>query len=184
MKIASLTLAATLLAGTAFAQTAAPTPGNTAPGATSVTPMPGVNPSTGTTPATGVVGRNTGTAAASGDRNQAVATTSQDAMEPASGASSFTEGQARGRIEDKGYTAVTGLTKDDNGVWRGTATKDGSSAQVWMDYKGNIGQQGGMRPAAAMGTSANPPGTAVGRAVDQAAGTNPAATPGTTTTPR
>ena len=178
MKIASLTLAATLLAGTAFAQATAPTPGNTAPGATSVTPMPGVNPSTGTTPETGVVGRNTGTAAASGDRNQAVATTAEDAMEPASGATSFTEGQARGRIEDKGYTAVTALTKDDNGVWRGTATKDGSNAQVWMDYKGNVGQQGGMRPAAAtgsttgMGTGANPPGTAVGRAVDQATGTN------------
>ena len=179
MKLAPFALAATLLAGTALAQTApsAPTPGNTAPGATSVRPMPGVSPSTGTTPETGVVGRNTGTAAASGDRNQAVATTGEDAMEPASGASSFTEGQARGRIEDKGFTAVTGLTKDDNGVWRGTATKDGGSAQVWMDYKGNVGQQGGMRPAAATGTSTgatgtNPPGTAVGRAVDQATGTN------------
>lgn len=192
MKIASLTLAATLLAGTAFAQSTAPTPGNTAPGATSVTPMPGVNPSTGTTPETGVVGRNTGPAAASGDRNQAVATTSEDALEPASGATSFTEGQARGRIESQGYTAVTALTKDDNGVWRGTATKDGSSAQVWMDYKGNVGQQGGVRPAATTGTTAtgttatgtNPPGTAAGRAVDQATGSNTTGTnPGATNPP-
>jgi hypothetical protein len=29
-------------------------------------------------------------------------------------------------------------------VWRGTATKDGQSVQVWLDYKGNTGQQGGM----------------------------------------
>ena len=197
MKIASLTLAATLLAGTAFAQSTAPTPGNTAPGATSVTPMPGVNPSTGTTPETGVVGRNTGPAAASGDRNQAVATTSEDALEPASGATSFTEGQARGRIEGQGYTAVTALTKDDNGVWRGTATKDGNSAQVWMDYEGNVGQQGGVRPAATTGTTAtgttatgttatgtNPPGTAAGRAVDQATGSNTTGTnPGATNPP-
>ena len=60
-----MTLAATLLAGTSFAQTtpgttAPGTPGNTAPGATSVTPMPGVSSSTGTTPDTGLVGRNTG----------------------------------------------------------------------------------------------------------------------------
>lgn len=205
MKIATLTLAATLLAGTAIAQTtggAAGTPGNTAPGATSVTPMPGVNPSTGTTPDTGVVGRNTGTAAASGDRNQAVATTGQDAMEPAAGANSFSEGQARGRIEDKGFTNVTGLTKDDSGVWRGTATKDGQSAQVWLDYKGNVGQTGGMRPASTgaagtgtsgatgmsttTGTSTNPPGTAVGRAVDRAAGTNATGTnpAGSNVTPR
>ncbi len=165
-------LVVTLLAGTALAQTTPsnPTPGNSAPGATSVTPMPGVNPSTGATPSTGVVDRNSGAAAASGDRNQAVVTTSADAPEPASGASSFTEGQARSRIEDKGFTAVSGLAKDDNGVWRGTATKDGASAQVWLDYKGNVGQQGGMRPAAA--TGANPPGTAAGRAVDQATGTN------------
>ena len=195
MKIASLSLAATLLAGVAFAQGTSPTPGNTAPGATSVTPMPGVSSSTGTTPETGVVGRNTGTAAASGDRNQAVATTSEDAMEPASGANSFSEGQARGRIEDRGYTAVTGLTKDDNGVWRGTATKDGASAQVWLDYKGNVGQQGGARPAAAAATTGttgttmgatgtNPPGTAAGRAVDQATGSNVTGTnPGATNPP-
>lgn len=169
MKTTALTLAATLLAGAAFAQTtgttgtatpgaatpgaAAPgTPGNTAPGATSVTPMPGVSSSTGTTPDTGVVGRNTGTAAASGDRNQAVATTAEDAMEPAAGANSFSEGQARGRIEDKGYTNVTALTKDDQGVWRGTGTKDGAPQQVWLDYKGNVGMARGTA-AATTGTT-------------------------------
>ena len=31
------------------------------------------------------------------------------------------------------------LTKN-GGVWRGTATKAGQSAQIWLDYKGNVGQ--------------------------------------------
>ena len=128
-------------------QTAPSTPGNSAPGATSVTPMQGVSPSTGVTPGTGVVDRNTGTAAASGDRNQAVTTTTANAPEPARGASSYTESQARGRLEEKGFAAVTGLVKDDDGVWRGTAQKGGTAAQVWMDYKGNIGE-GTARPAA------------------------------------
>ena len=128
-------------------QTAPSTPGNSAPGATSVTPMQGVSPSTGVTPGTGVVDRNTGTAAASGDRNQAVTTTTANAPEPARGASSYTESQARGRLEEKGFIAVTGLVKDDDGVWRGTAQKGGTAAQVWMDYKGNIGE-GTARPAA------------------------------------
>ncbi len=144
MKLPTLILAAAVLSGPAFAQatdTRPATPGNTAPGATSVTPMPGVNPSTGVTPGTGPVDRNTGTAAASGDRNQAVTTTGANAPEPASGASSFTEGQARARIEDSGFQGVTGLTKDDNGVWRGKATRNGASTDVWLDYKGNIGPQ-------------------------------------------
>ena len=145
MKTTMLTLAATLLAGTALAQTTTrpATPGNAAPGATSNAPMPGVSPSTGTTPNTGVVDRNTGTAAAAGDRNQAVATTGANAPQPARGANSFTEGEARRRIEAEGFSGVGALTKDDGGVWRGTATKGGASAQVWLDYKGNIGRDGG-----------------------------------------
>ena len=180
----SLTLAATLLAGTALAQTAAP---GRAPGATSNAPMPGVSPSTGVTPNTGVVNRNTGTAAASGDRTQAVATTGANAPQPARGANSFSEGEARRRMEAGGYQGVNALRKDDGGVWRGTATKDRRPAQVWLDYKGNVGQDGGVAratasPGTAPGTAAgarnldgtvgNPPGTAAGRATDRALGTN------------
>ena len=44
---------------------------------------------------------------------------------PVKGANSFTEGQAKSRIEARGYTQVKGLQKDDSGVWRGTV-KDGS----------------------------------------------------------
>jgi len=172
MKITSLALAATLLAGTALAQSASrpATPGNAAPGATSNAPMPGVSPSTGVTPGTGVVDRNTGTAAAAGDRNQALATTGANAPQPARGANSFSEGEARRRIEGAGFSGVGALRKDDGGVWRGTATKNGASAQVWLDYKGNVGQDGGMAPSTA--STANPPGTAAGRATVPAPGTN------------
>jgi len=179
----SLGLVAALLAGTALTQgegfaLAQGTPGNTAPGATSNASMPGVSPSTGTTPGTGVVNRNTGTAAASGDRNQAVATTNANAPQPARGANSFSEGEARRRLESNGFQSVSGLRKDDGGVWRGTATKDGQTVQVWLDYKGNTGQQGGTTQT--LSTPGNPPGTAVGRTTDHTLGTNTTGTnPGT-----
>jgi hypothetical protein len=163
-----LTLAATLLAGSALAQT---TPGNTAPGATSNAPMPGVSSSTGVTPGTGLVGRNSGTAAASGDRNQAVATTGANAPQPARGANSFSRGEAQRRIAVRGFQGVSALQKDAGGVWRGTATKDGQSVGVWLDFKGNVGQDGGgvqtmsapgSIPGSTMGahpTGANPTGS-------------------------
>jgi len=28
--------------------------------------------------------------------------------------------------------------KDKDGIWRGTATKDGTQAQVGLDYQGNV----------------------------------------------
>lgn len=78
-------------------------------------------------------------AAASGNTNQAVATTSANAPAPAKGANSFTMGEAKRRIEKNGYSNVSDLAKDANGVWRGTAQKAGSSTTVWLDYKGNVG---------------------------------------------
>jgi putative membrane protein len=30
------------------------------------------------------------------------------------------------------------MTKDDKGIWRGTAMKDGTSVKVAVDYKGNV----------------------------------------------
>jgi hypothetical protein len=57
---------------------------------------------------------------------------------PVPGANSFTESQARSQIEAKGYTQVAGLKKDENGVWRGTAMKDGTSKPVSVDYQGNV----------------------------------------------
>jgi putative membrane protein len=63
---------------------------------------------------------------------------SQTAAAPVSGANSFTEAQARNRIEKGGYSAVTGLAKDDKGIWRGKAMKMGSSVNVSLDYQGNV----------------------------------------------
>ena len=80
-------------------------------------------------------------AAASGNTNQAVATTSANATQPAKGANSFTQGQARDRIENEGYSNVSGLSKDANGVWRGKAEKNGQQTTVWLDYKGNVACQ-------------------------------------------
>ena len=57
---------------------------------------------------------------------------------PVAGANSFTEGQAKSRIEPTGYTNVSGLRKDDQGGWRGMAMKDGRSVNVSLDFQGNV----------------------------------------------
>jgi putative membrane protein len=57
---------------------------------------------------------------------------------PVSGANSFTEGQARSRIEAKGFGNVSGLQKDNKGIWRATAMKDGKSQTVSLDFQGNV----------------------------------------------
>ena len=52
---------------------------------------------------------------------------------PVEGANSFTEGQARSRIESRGYTNVTNLKKDDKGVWRGRAMMKGKQVtSAWI----------------------------------------------------
>jgi hypothetical protein len=52
---------------------------------------------------------------------------------------SSNEVQAKSQIEAKGYLAVSGLQKDDRGIWRGDATlKDGRSVTVILDLQGNI----------------------------------------------
>jgi putative membrane protein len=46
--------------------------------------------------------------------------------------------QAKSRIEAAGFTNVGGLVKDNDGVWRGHGTKNGSSGGVSLDYQGNV----------------------------------------------
>ena len=65
-------------------------------------------------------------------------TTPPPAGAPVAGANSFTESQARKRLEDMGYTNVTGLMKDSQSIWRGTAMKGGASMAVALDYQGNV----------------------------------------------
>jgi len=86
------------------------------------------------------LGNNPDAVGASDDRNQAAATTSANAPTPEPGASSFTEGQARSRLEADGYSILLPLTKDNDGIWRGNGHKDGRVISVWVDYKGNIGE--------------------------------------------
>jgi opacity protein-like surface antigen len=57
---------------------------------------------------------------------------------PVAGANSFTEGQAKSRIEEAGYAGVSELKKDDNGIWRGKATKGGAATDVSIDFQGNV----------------------------------------------
>lgn len=94
-------------------------------------------PGTTTTPSTGGTTAQPSTSAAPA----AVTTTAEPSRTteaPVAGANSFTEGQARSRIEERGFAQVTDLKKDDKGVWRATAMKDGKSVQVSLDYQGNI----------------------------------------------
>jgi hypothetical protein len=60
------------------------------------------------------------------------------AAEPVAGANSFTEKQARSRMEAHGYANVSGLTKDAQSIWRGKATKGGAPVSVALDYQGHI----------------------------------------------
>jgi putative membrane protein len=57
---------------------------------------------------------------------------------PIAGANSFTEGQVKSRIESQGYANVSLLTKDDQGIWRGKATKDGKNVSVSLDFHGDV----------------------------------------------
>lgn len=57
---------------------------------------------------------------------------------PTAGANSFTEAQARSRIEAAGWTNVTDLHKDDQGVWRGRAMRGGVASAVGLDFQGNV----------------------------------------------
>ncbi|TBW40353.1 hypothetical protein EYW49_03995 [Siculibacillus lacustris] len=109
MKFMSL-FAATLLAGSsvAMAQSTAP-----ATGGTTTTP-----PAVTTAPPAGS------------------STTKTDAMVP--GANSFTEAQARERIEKAGYASVSSLVKGPDGIWRGKASKAGAMVDVSIDFKGNV----------------------------------------------
>ena len=74
-----------------------------------------------------------------GPNNNAVNSPNQNnSNAPVAGRNSFTEDQAKERITGAGFTAVSGLKKDDNGVWRGKATKNGAQSDVSVDFQGNV----------------------------------------------
>lgn len=77
--------------------------------------------------------------AQSGPQNPAMkAEDSNNSNMPVKGANSFTMGEAKSHILAKGYTDVTALQKDNDGVWRGMAMKDGQQVHVSVDYQGNV----------------------------------------------
>ncbi len=57
---------------------------------------------------------------------------------PVPGKNSFTQEQVVKRLQDNGYSGVTGLTKDDKSIWHAKAVKAGQSVSVAVDYQGNI----------------------------------------------
>src|SRR5215471_12508806 len=79
--------------------------------------------------------------AASGPQNSVVNrsdSSNRQTTAPVAGRNSFTEGEAKSRIEKMGFSNVTNLNKDDHGVWRGRAMKDGKTVDVSLDYQGNV----------------------------------------------
>src|SRR3954452_9792837 len=80
-------------------------------------------------------------APATGPQNSAVNTNDSSnrvAAGPVKGSNSFTEGEARSRIEKQGFTNVGALKKDDDGIWRGAGTRNGQQVAVALDYQGNV----------------------------------------------
>jgi hypothetical protein len=57
---------------------------------------------------------------------------------PSKGANSFTKEQAAERMAKAGYASVKDLNKDKDGLWHGTAVKDGKTVDVSLDFKGNV----------------------------------------------
>ena len=133
--------AASLIVGLAAAQTT--TPGTATSGTTATPTMLMTGPATGAN--MGAAGNApstlSGVTTTPGNNNRAVATTVANAPMPAKGKNSFTMNQARSRIQTRGFARVANLKKDNNGVWRGKGQKDGETVDVWVDYKGNVGQQ-------------------------------------------
>jgi hypothetical protein len=123
---------ATLIGGAAMAQSTTTKPAAGEPG-TTVT--------TGTTkaPATTTTGTQVDTKSKSdATGSNSSGTTNDDENPPVAGANSFTEGQAKARLEDHGYSGISPLQKDDQSIWRGTAMKNGKKVGVAVDYKGNV----------------------------------------------
>jgi hypothetical protein len=105
--------------------------------------------------ATGAVAQTQNPPAKDGPQNSAINSSDSSNRQvnaPVSGRNSFTEGEAKSRIEKMGFSGVTNLKKDENGVWRGRAMKDSKTVEVSVDYQGNViqaGAQGTTAPSTA-----------------------------------
>jgi hypothetical protein len=146
MKTTALALAASLLASPALMAQTTNTPTQNNESGTAGSPMaprgggttmqqgtPGITntPGAANTPSATAPSATDGTARP-GTNNPPTTTT------PAAGANSFTEGQARARIEAAGYSDVQDLRKDDQGVWRARAMRNGTQTDVGLDFQGQV----------------------------------------------
>jgi putative membrane protein len=61
-----------------------------------------------------------------------------EAGAPLKGTNSLTEGDAKDRALAAGYSAISSLVQDGDGVWRGSAMSNGKSTKIAVDYKGNV----------------------------------------------
>ena len=61
-----------------------------------------------------------------------------DSADTAAASNSFTEGQAKGHIENAGYTDVSNLMKTSDGLWTAKAKKAGKAVDVAIDFKGAV----------------------------------------------
>lgn len=50
----------------------------------------------------------------------------------------MTEAEAKDRARAAGFSAVSSLVKNGDGVWRGSAMRDGKSTKIVVDHKGNV----------------------------------------------
>ena len=63
---------------------------------------------------------------------------STDPNAPLPGANSFTENQAKERMEKAGFSQVSQLKKDDQGIWRAAAKQGNKQTTVALDFRGNV----------------------------------------------
>ncbi|TWF47847.1 PepSY domain-containing protein [Neorhizobium alkalisoli] len=82
--------------------------------------------------------QTTPSANSSGDTPAVATPDTKNATAPVEGANSFTQDQAKSRIEKAGFSDVKNLMKDDKGIWMATGMKDGKSVNVALDYQGNV----------------------------------------------
>ncbi len=113
--------------------------------------------------------------------NPAVATdeavAEREAAAPAIGANSFTQDQARERIEAAGYSSITELTKGEDGIWRAVASLGGQTQEVSVDYQGNVTGGSAMSTDPALADTASPAATPTTPSEAPAAPTPPSPTP-------
>jgi hypothetical protein len=130
-------LSLALLAGCSKpASQSADAAGASASNATASTADAGANAASGATNAGGAV------SPPASPENGAVNTdANKDVSSQTPGSNSFTEGQAKGHIENAGYTDVTALTKTADGMWTAKAKKGGKSVDVALDFKGAVTAQ-------------------------------------------